>query len=309
MERIKCALLGFGYWGKIIKKYIDADPRLELRYILDRHINPLLKKEEILDVDAVFICLPSSLHYEFAKYFIQNGINVFCEKPLTLSYLETNELITLAKKEEVVLYTDYPFLFSPSVNFIREKVSSLGKINFIKFNFGQFGAFYCGEDVLDTIGPHPFSLLFHLFPSLANLEIHDSLVINRGARGEILRCFVNFELGGVRGNLEMSLLSASKQRNFTIYCENGYLSFSMSGDYTARIIKYPSEKTNDRLEKIERSFRESDNLAASIEEFIVQISSPTDTNRNLTLAIATSIKTLRESFKRNTIAKRVRNEI
>lgn len=291
MERIKCALLGFGYWGKIIKKYIDADPRLELRYILDRHIKPLLKKEDILDVDAVFICLPSILHYEFAKFFIQNGVNVFCEKPLTLSYPETEELIALAKKNNVVLYTDYPFLFSPSIEFIREKITSLGEVNFVKFNFEQFGAFYPEEDVLDTIGPHPFSILFYLFPQKDNLVFDKAIVVNREGE-KILNCFVDFKLGGLSGNVVMNLLSTTKQRNFIIYCENGYLIFNMLGNFTTKIVRFCLR--TKRFEEIEKLFVESNNLALSLEDFISQLSSPSDNNTILTLSIASATKELRK---------------
>lgn len=297
MERIKCALLGFGYWGKIMKKYIDADPRLELRYILDRNLDPLLKKEEIHDVDAVFICLPTALHYEFAKYFIQKKVNVFCEKPLTLSYLETEELITLAEKKEVVLYADYPFLFSPSIEFIKNNITSLGKVNFVKFNFEQFGAFYPKEDVLDTIAPHPLSILFHLFPQMKyRLAVDRAVVLNK-IEDKILSCVVDFRLGGLSGNVEMSLLSATKQRNFFIYCENGCLIFNMLDCFTVKILKYNLKHKN--FEEIGRVFSESNNLAFSLEDFIFQLDSPSDANSTLTLAISSATEEMRKVLLRN----------
>lgn len=50
------------------------------------------------DLDVVHICLPHYLHAEVSKYALDNGLNVFCEKPVDISYAKTKELYDHYKK-------------------------------------------------------------------------------------------------------------------------------------------------------------------------------------------------------------------
>jgi predicted dehydrogenase len=51
-------------------------------------------------IDFVTIVTPNNLHFEIAKAFLEKGINVICDKPLTLKVEEAEELTNLAKKRD-----------------------------------------------------------------------------------------------------------------------------------------------------------------------------------------------------------------
>ena len=63
------------------------------------------------ELDWVIIASPNEFHYEQAKYYLQQGINVFCEKPGTLSSDLLIELIELSKINGVCFYIDDVLMF------------------------------------------------------------------------------------------------------------------------------------------------------------------------------------------------------
>lgn len=65
------------------------------------------------DVDAVYVATPHHTHYDYAKQAIERGIHVLCEKPMTLSVRESQELFTLANDNKVVLLEAIKTAFSP----------------------------------------------------------------------------------------------------------------------------------------------------------------------------------------------------
>lgn len=54
-------------------------------------------------VDLVVIAVPNAWHYEFAERALEAGKHVVVEKPLTITAIETDRLIGLAKKKNVIL--------------------------------------------------------------------------------------------------------------------------------------------------------------------------------------------------------------
>lgn len=89
-------------------------------------------KEVVSDpeVDVVDIATPNFLHYEIAKAALENGKHVYCEKPLTLTAEESQELADLAREKGVVNYVGFNNVMNPATHYIKELITSgkLGKI-------------------------------------------------------------------------------------------------------------------------------------------------------------------------------------
>lgn len=49
-------------------------------------------------VDAVSIVVPTPYHYQIAKVFLENGVDVLLEKPMTTTIAEADELVEIAAK-------------------------------------------------------------------------------------------------------------------------------------------------------------------------------------------------------------------
>ena len=90
-------------------------------------------------VDAVMITTPNHLHFDCAKAFLEAGIDVLCDKPLTNEVAEAEALVALADKTGCVFGVSYVMSCFPMIRQAREIVAEggIGKINQIHVEFMQ----------------------------------------------------------------------------------------------------------------------------------------------------------------------------
>lgn len=97
--------------------------------------NELIQDE---NVDIIYIATPHAFHHQQTIACLQNKKAVLCEKPMSLSYRHTKEMIGAAKKNKVFLMEG---MWTASMPFI-EKILSLikddviGKPKYVSANFG-----------------------------------------------------------------------------------------------------------------------------------------------------------------------------
>lgn len=91
------------------------------------------------DIDSVHICTPNSMHFLQAKMALEAGKHVICEKPLTTSQLEAEELCALAKENGLVHATNFNIRFYPLVHQIRRLIADgeLGEIFSVNGSYEQ----------------------------------------------------------------------------------------------------------------------------------------------------------------------------
>lgn len=108
------ALIGYGYWGKILLS--------KLKMFDDIEVTTCTSKDDwkIQNVDWVFVATPNDMHYNQVKYYIEQSVNVFCEKPLTLTYDQSKKLFDLAEKYNVKLYVDDVFNYRIERQYIKD---------------------------------------------------------------------------------------------------------------------------------------------------------------------------------------------
>jgi len=136
---MKTGLIGYGYWGKII------DSKLKNNTI----VSPFD------DVDWIFVATPPKTHYDIVKEYILKNKNVFCEKPLTLDYKSSKELIDLANEKKVHLYIDNLFILRDEIK--KLKLKSLNNIEFIWLKKGPYN-----DTLVNDLLYHDLYLLIHL---------------------------------------------------------------------------------------------------------------------------------------------------
>ena len=98
---INVGLIGYGKWGKILYKKLEI--LCDVKFICRSKDNYISRLNE---VDWVFIATPNHTHYEIVKKCLKEGKNVFCEKPLTPTFIQSEELFKLADFYGVKLYVD-----------------------------------------------------------------------------------------------------------------------------------------------------------------------------------------------------------
>ena len=75
-------------------------------------------------VDAIYIPLPNSMHFEWARKAAEAGKSVLCEKPLALNAAEAEALAALSERRGVKLMEAFMYRFHPQHQRIRELVRS-----------------------------------------------------------------------------------------------------------------------------------------------------------------------------------------
>lgn len=90
-------------------------------------------------VDAVMITTPNHVHFDASRTFLDAGIDVLCDKPLTNELGEARDLVIRAKVEKRVFAVGYVMSCFPMVRQARELVCSgrIGRVNQIHVEFLQ----------------------------------------------------------------------------------------------------------------------------------------------------------------------------
>ena len=81
-------------------------------------------------IDFLSICTPNDSHYSIAKAALEAGINVMCEKPLSVTSQEAVDLERIARRKRAVLGIPFTYSGYPMVKLARDlvKKGELGRI-------------------------------------------------------------------------------------------------------------------------------------------------------------------------------------
>ena len=90
-------------------------------------------------VDLVTVATPNSTHYEITKAFLEAGINVLCEKPMTVTVAQAEDIVATAKRSGAICAVNYGYTGYALVRHMRAMVArgDLGKIRLIKAEFAH----------------------------------------------------------------------------------------------------------------------------------------------------------------------------
>lgn len=90
-------------------------------------------------LDLVTIATPNSTHFEITKAFLEAGFNVLCEKPMTMTVEEGEEIVRLAQSSGKICAVNYCYSAYPMVREMRHMVASgqLGRVRLVVTNFSH----------------------------------------------------------------------------------------------------------------------------------------------------------------------------
>lgn len=91
------------------------------------------------NLDTVHILTPNSTHFQMAKYAMERGLNIVCEKPLAMETAEAIELVELSRAKGLCNTISHNMRYYPMVKQAREmcKAGELGDIRLIHGNYLQ----------------------------------------------------------------------------------------------------------------------------------------------------------------------------
>ena len=101
--------------------------------------------DEILNDDSIdfaYIGLVNSVHFEYAKKFLDAGKNVIVEKPFTVTYDEARELANLATSKKLYLFEAITNLHMPNFYAVKTALEKIGNVKLVQANYSQYSSRY-----------------------------------------------------------------------------------------------------------------------------------------------------------------------
>lgn len=95
------------------------------------------EKQHADPIKLVTVATPNATHYEITKAFLNAGVHVLCEKPLTMTTREATELQKIANRNNRLLVVNFGYTGYPLVRQMRSMVRS-GKLGKIRLVCAQF---------------------------------------------------------------------------------------------------------------------------------------------------------------------------
>ena len=90
------------------------------QYPKKRHYNDFKEMLEKEEIDILDICLPTYLHADYAVMAMEKGINVICEKPISLKEEDVERVYSTAKKNNVKFMIAQVLRFWPEYELLKE---------------------------------------------------------------------------------------------------------------------------------------------------------------------------------------------
>ena len=145
---IRVAVVGLGKMGLSHLAMINAHPEVKLDAICDAtgYILDVLNKYtgvqtftdfrrmlEEIELDAVIIATPSSMHGPMVRAALDKGLHIFCEKPFSLDPNESDELSVLATELGVVNQVGYHYRFVGAFQEVKRLLDkgAIGKVSHV----------------------------------------------------------------------------------------------------------------------------------------------------------------------------------
>lgn len=289
---VKVAVLGLGYMGQNHVRILSSLRSVKLVAICDvdkaksdriaenfkvksySHFQELIKSENL---DAIFICLPTMLHYKSAKLTLEKGIAVFIEKPISANVKQAEHLIAFSKRKKIPMMIGHIERFNPVVREIKRRLASgeLGKVLYIhtqRFSPPPTRA----QDVsaIVDLATHDVDIILYLLNEEPR-RIYAETETSYHKKEDLMSALLRFK-SGIIGLVEVSWLHPNKIRTLSVMGENGMymanyvtqeLSFYRQSE---KIMKKDTIHTPDQnwADVIKIAFEAKEPLQIELEAFI-----------------------------------------
>ena len=278
MTKLRCAVIGTGYLGKFHAEKYAMLPDCELVAVVDVNEDAAKAVAEkcgcealtdyhslIGQVDAVSIVVPTTLHHQVAKDFLQAGVHVLVEKPITVTVEEADDLIALAKANNLILQVGHLERFNPAVLGLDKEEKPL----FIESHrLAPFNPRANDVSVVLDLMIHDIDIILALVDSeLERVDASGTRVLTQGT--DIANARLTFKSGCV-ANVTASRISMKLERKMRMFRPSSYISV----DFQNRVLKKYRTGEKEMFPNIpeiiseESTFDSADALLAEIKQFV-----------------------------------------
>ncbi len=254
---IKIGITGVGQFGQNHARILRESATCEFVGLYDRdtkRADEIAKRidakayssydELLAEVDAMAIVVTTISHYELAKKALENGVHVFIEKPITEELWQAEELVEIAKNNNLKIQVGHIERFNPIVMKLADKIK---EPKFIECHrIAPFTPRGSDVPVVLELMIHDIDLIL-AFASSKIVDIKASGASVMTKKIDIANARIEFEDGGV-ANITASRISMKRSRKLRYFQKDGYFSMDFQNNKATYIKK--SKKYLKMLPKI-----------------------------------------------------------
>ncbi|MCD6508890.1 MAG: Gfo/Idh/MocA family oxidoreductase [Thermoprotei archaeon] len=208
--------------SKLVKKFRNISPRFPHEPSIFKEPVKML---ETLDLDAVIVCTPHTLHYRHVMAALERNLHVLVEKPMAVNLKEAIEMRDETESRGLILAVGYQRHFQPEYFYAREVIKSgkLGEPHFV--------IAWLTQDLRRAIGTRTW----YLDPSLAG---GGQLICSGTHITDIVLWVVDSEPKRVKAFMDKEGANVEIYVSLSVLLANGALaSISILGDAPEKAIK------------------------------------------------------------------------
>lgn len=211
-----------------VKKQFDVPTYTELDKLLEN------------DLDAVSICVPTSLHHETGLKVIDKGAALLMEKPLAATAEEGQELVDRARAKNVPLMVGHIERFNPAVQRVKELVGD-DMISITIERVGPYPPRIQDVGVVKDLGSHDLDLVRFLTGSeFKTVYAVTSTSLGKHEDTALITCEME---NGVLANISTNWVTPYKSRKINVAFESKYIDANL---VTQEVKEYSAFSTYDK---------------------------------------------------------------
>lgn len=274
MKKLRAAVIGVGYLGNFhAQKYAGIDS-VELVAVSDsdrsrcEEIASALGAEAVFDyrelagkVDIVSIVVPTVMHHAVARFFLENGVHVLLEKPITKTVAEANDLISLAAENSLQFQVGHLERFNPALDSVRTLVKKPGFIDATRV--APYKPRGTDVSIVLDLMVHDIDIISTLVGSeIMSVSASGASVYSQTP--DIANARIEYKNGAV-ANLTASRISLHSERTMRLFQDDAYISLDFQN---RKASVYRKGASAEDLSVEEIAVEPRDQILAEIEAFI-----------------------------------------
>ena len=282
MKDLRVAVVGAGYLGRFHAQKYAAMPQVDLVGVVDldrdqaeavaeevgsRAYTDIASLTAAGGVDAVSIVVPTGAHFEASRTFLEQGVDLLIEKPMTTTLEEADKLIAIAEANGALIQVGHLERFNSAVVALEDIVANPRFIESHRLSTFKNR----GTDVSVVL-----DLMIHDIDIILNFVRSEVTAINAAGipviTGEIDIANARLEFAnGCVANVTASRISAKNQRKIRLFQADAYVSVDFASHEATIIKKEGAPKGGEVIPGMaidQRCFTHGDALDDELKSFV-----------------------------------------
>lgn len=278
-QKIRVAVIGVGYLGRLHAQKYKASATADLIGVVDskaitaqavadeftttayQDYRPLLDK-----IDAVSIVVPAQHHYAIARDFLDHGVHVLVEKPMTTLAADAHALVAAAAQKSLVLQVGLLERFNPAVLALEGVLKNPMFIE--SHRVAPFNIRGIDVSVVLDLMIHDIDLILNVVDApVTRIDANGAAVLTSTI--DIANARLQFANGCV-ANVTASRAGFKSERRMRVFQQDAYISMDLANRKLT--VRRKAEGTPEsgipEIISDEQTFAEHDALATEIAAFL-----------------------------------------